>query len=331
MEEICTLSGHNDRAWHVCWNPQGTLLSSCGTDKKVRVWGKEGEQWICKSVLEGAHERTVRSSAWSPCGKLLATCSFDATTAIWDRSGGEFECITTLEGHENEIKSVAWARSGTLLATCSRDKSVWIWEVDDEQEFECASVLSIHSQDVKAVVWHPTEEILASCSYDDTIKLYKDAGDDWECFATLESHQSTVWAISFNGRGDRLASCSDDKTVKIWQEYKPGNQYNIATKGKDSTWKCVCTLSGYHDRPIYDVKWCPQTGLIATACGDDYIRIFRESEVSDPQQPSFELYTSVPNAHSGDINSVSWNPKDPGLLASASDDGNVKLWRVKLP
>lgn len=29
----------------------------------------------------------------------------------------------------------------------------------------------------------------------------------------------------------------------------------VATKGKYPTWKCVCTLSGFHDRPIYDVRW----------------------------------------------------------------------------
>ena len=31
-------------------------------------------------------------------------------------------------------------------------------------------------------------------------------------------------------------------------------------------------------------------------------------------------------AHSQDVNSVAWNPIDKNLLASASDDGAVKLW-----
>ena len=87
-----------------------------------------GEGWVCKTVLEGAHQRTIRSTGWSPCGRFLACASFDGTVTVWDKSNGEFECSTTLEGHENEVKCVAWARSGTLLATCSRDKSVWIWE-----------------------------------------------------------------------------------------------------------------------------------------------------------------------------------------------------------
>ena len=54
------LEGHDDQVWCVSWNPAGTLLASCGGDKTVRVWGQEGEKWVCKSVLTEGHQRTVR-------------------------------------------------------------------------------------------------------------------------------------------------------------------------------------------------------------------------------------------------------------------------------
>ncbi|XP_013397775.1 probable cytosolic iron-sulfur protein assembly protein CIAO1 homolog [Lingula anatina] len=324
---VCTLQGHLDRAWNVAWNPTGTLLASCGGDKAVRIWGKEGDKWVCKTVLQDGHQRTIRSVAWSPCGNFLASCSFDATVCIWDKRQGDFECMATLEGHENEVKRVAWSASGHLMATCSRDKSVWIWEFDDDEEFECASVLSAHSQDVKFVTWHPHKDILASASYDDTIKFFKEEEDDWTCFDTLDSHDSTVWSLSFDKTGERLVSCSDDKTVKFWQEYLPDNPQGVATSGSDPKWKCVCTLSGYHSRTIYDVCWCHQTGLVATACGDDAIRVFQEEPNSDKHQPSFNLAVTVNKAHSQDVNSISWNPKIPALLASCSDDGDVKIWQ----
>ncbi|PKK17541.1 cytosolic iron-sulfur assembly component 1, partial [Columba livia] len=212
-----------------------------------------------------------------------------------------------------------------------RDKSVWVWEVDEEEEYECVSVLNSHTQDVKHVVWHPNQELLASASYDDTVKLYQEEEDDWVCCATLEGHESTVWSVAFDRSGERLASCSDDKTVRIWRRYEPGNEEGVSCIGNDPTWKCVCTLSGYHSRTIYDVSWCHLTGALATACGDDAIRVFEESTSSNPHQPTFALAAHVPRAHSQDVNCVAWNPKEPGLLASCSDDGEIAFWKYQRP
>ncbi|XP_064353962.1 probable cytosolic iron-sulfur protein assembly protein CIAO1 [Dromaius novaehollandiae] len=329
---LCRLPAHPDsRCWYLAWSPGGSLLASCGGDRVVRLWGREGPGWACRAVLGEGHQRTVRKVAWSPCGTYLASASFDATTCIWKKQPDGFECVTTLEGHENEVKSVAWAPSGNLLATCSRDKSVWVWEVDEEEEYECVSVLNSHTQDVKHVVWHPNQELLASASYDDTVKLYHEEEDDWVCCATLEGHESTVWSVAFDRSGERLASCSDDKTVRVWRQYKPGNEEGVACSGTDPTWKCVCNLSGFHTRTIYDVAWCHLTGALATACGDDAIRVFEESSPAAPQQPTFSLAAHVARAHSQDVNCVAWNPKEPGLLASCSDDGEIAFWKYQRP
>lgn len=328
LELVETLTGHTGRVWNVSWHPSGTLISSSGEDKTIRLWGQEGNRWALKTILTDGHQRTIRESAWSPCGNYLASASFDATTAIWDKKSGQFECIATLEGHENEVKSVSWSVSGHFLATCSRDKSVWIWEVGDEDEYECAAVINAHAQDVKRVAWHPHVDCVASASYDNNVKLFKEdpADNDWTCTATLTSHESTVWGLAFDKTGTRLATCSDDKTVKIWKEYLPGNTEGVVTPGNEAVWKCVCTLTGYHNRTVFDISWCHNTDLIATACADDAIRVFKEAVDSDPNQPNFELVATVHSAHSQDVNSVRWNPVKPGLLASASDDSTVKIW-----
>lgn len=328
IAKVTDLSGHEDRVWCVRWNPSGTLLASCSGDKTVRIWKKNGDIWESASVLTDAHKGTIRSVSWSPCGNYLASSSFDATTCIWDRRSGDFECIATLEGHDNEVKSVSWSSNGQYLATCSRDKSVWVWEVGEGCDYECASVINSHTQDVKRALWHPNKDILASCSYDDTIKMYKEECDDWNVFCTLSSHTSTVWAIDFNNVGNMLASCSDDQTVKIWREYQPGNPEGVPTINRDPTWKCVCTLSGYHERPVYDVSWSHSTDLIATASGDNCITIFKEDSSSDPNAPSFSVHAQQAGAHEQDVNSVSWNPIFPNLLATCSDDKLVKIWQV---
>lgn len=135
--------GHDDRAWHVAWNPTRPLLASCSADKTVRLYnytkGSDPTQPLkfnLNTSIPTGHTKTVRALAWSPSGETLATASFDANIGIWGQEegeeeggvGGEWECLSLLEGHETECKSVAYSSSGTLLASCSRDKTVWIWE-----------------------------------------------------------------------------------------------------------------------------------------------------------------------------------------------------------
>ncbi|KAH8935611.1 hypothetical protein BDL97_17G037900 [Sphagnum fallax] len=337
------LAGHDDRVWSVAWRPGGgpSVLASCSGDKTVRIWehspgaSPSSATWVCKAVLDSAHTRTVRQCEWCPAGKLLATASFDSTLGMYEKIGTEISFIASFEGHENEVKSVAWNSSGSLLASCSRDKSVWIWEVLPGHEFECVSVLNGHSQDVKMVTWHPSRDILVSASYDNSIKVWAEDvdGDDWRCVQTLAApgrgHTSTVWGISFNATGDRMVSCSDDLTLMVWD-----TSADCVSTSADGVapWKHLATISGYHDRTIFSVHWSRVNGLIASGAGDDCIRVFDELRDNVSTLPgeglSYEMVLKQEKAHSTDVNCVRWHPKEPRLLASAGDDGVVKIWEL---
>jgi WD40 repeat protein len=266
-----------------------------------------------------------------------------------DESSGElFECVSTLEGHENEVKSVAWDCSGSLLATCGRDKTVWIWELvsseesDRQVEFDCVSVLNGHTQDVKQVKWHPSREVLASASYDDTVRMWcagsSSSDDDWYCADTLREHKNTVWSLDFNADGTKLATASADLDLVVWacSEYSAGSS-DAAVVGvtalaeKPFVWKTICTVSGLHERAIYSVSWSRANDCIATASGDDCLRVFRllSGEQAGAAGTRCELLAQMPHAHATDINCVAWNPVFGPLLASCSDDCSIKLWRLE--
>lgn len=121
-------------------------------------------------------------------------------------------------------------------------------------------------------------------------------------------------------------SGSSDTTLRIWKRYMPGNDQGIAPTDGEPTWKCVCVLSGHHLGPVYDVHWCHLNNAIATASGDDTIKVFTEEAGCDPHAPTFHCALTLPAAHSEDVNTVCWNPVTAGLLASGSDDGTVKIW-----
>ncbi|KAJ7873360.1 WD40-repeat-containing domain protein [Mycena olivaceomarginata] len=340
IDAIQELPGHQDRAWHVAWNPAKPLLSSCSADKTVRMYSyanptevSSGPTFSHIATISTGHTKTVRSVAWAPSGNTLATASFDSNIGIWEQEEsedddgrkGEWECASLLEGHETECKSVAYSSSGTLLASCSRDKTVWIWEVHPDADFECMGVLMEHTQDVKCVAWHPVEEILASASYDDTIKMYiDDPSDDWFCFLTLTGHSSTVWSLAWSPKNSYLASASDDKTVRIWRRVA------------EHKWECATVLEG-NERSVYSVSWgvgkssSPSLGWVAAVGGDGIVRVWELSE-DDDSKLRHKLIAQLPSAHGvHDVNSVAWCPRQgfEDLLATTGDDGATRIWRVK--
>lgn len=239
----------------------------------------------------------------------MASASFDATVGIWEKVNGVWDAVINLEGHENEVKSVSWSSDGKFLSTCSRDKTVWIWEVMDKHDFECAAVIANHTQDVKRTIWNSTEAMCVSCGYDNSIRIYKEQDDDWVEVEQLNGHDSTVWSVDFNKIGDHLVSVSADETLKIWQKASSGSKF-----------KNIVTLSGHHSRVIYDVSWSKINGYIASGSGDDSICIFSDH---------FDLTTRVSPAHGSDVNCVEWNPSEADLLASGSDDGTIKIWKLE--
>ena len=107
-----------------------------------------------------------------------------------------------------------------------------------------------------------------------------------------------------------------------------GNKEGVVVVGPDPVWRCVTTLGGFHERCVYDVDWNHSSGLIATAGGDDAVRVFAEGGDGGGDS-DWRCETVQYSAHDQDVNCVRWNPVEEGELATASDDGTIKIWTLQ--
>jgi WD40 repeat protein len=143
-----------------------------------------------------------------------------------------------------------------------------------------------------------------------------------------------VWGLSFNFDGSRLVSCSDDCKLIVWQLF--AGEATEASKGRaeeHGKYRSVCTLAGHHDRTVFSVDWSGD-GPLASAGADNTINVFQQAPGGGAAAEgafSLDKACAQPMAHLGDVNCVRWNPKDSAVLASAADDGVVKLWKFTDP
>lgn len=337
-------------AWEVRFRPDGRQLAVCygAPHPAVRIYGvdEKTNEWVVESVMEGIHERTIRSLDWLPITpySMIATASFDGTVGVWEHKKDRWECTAQLEGHDNEVKCVRWNATGTLLATCGRDKTVWVWEAfltpGADGDFECLAVLSGHEGDVKQIEfaashdqWGDGNEILLSAAYDNTIKCWAEDDGDWYCALTIDGvHAGTVWSLALSPSATRLVSGSDDGSMAIYKCYtvtEKKEKFPDEGSAGNGLWKCVGKLPEAHDGSVYSISYAPASaghGRIASVGADGALRIFREIPQHTPEQPLFDV-DSVASVNAGEVNSVDWHPRNGSILAAAGDDGNVRLWK----
>lgn len=359
LVRIATLRAHTGPVWSVAWSPRG-LLASAGADRTVRVWAQHDEWVVIVKTASSTFLRAVRDVSWSSDCRSLAVASFDASATILELTNDgrpKLDPVVCLEGHDSEVKSVAYSSAGGLLATCSRDRSVWIWEVGLDFDYECVAVLNSHRGDVKKVVWHPHIEMLVSCSFDDSIRVWVEDADDWFCSEELMAHSSTVWDACFDHTGNLLFSVSADFCLIVWQREAP----HPSLIGAAPRFIVMARIDQLTSEPLYSVSWCKKQSTLAIGAGDDSIHLVRQAivqnvaneetdvqngnQISTPNnvlpvdQNELLVETGLPEtwkviytekrAHVGDVNCVAWCKHDQNLLASAGDDGLIRIWELK--
>mmetsp|Transcript_22212 Transcript_22212/g.62416 ORF Transcript_22212/g.62416 Transcript_22212/m.62416 type:complete len:503 (+) Transcript_22212:64-1572(+) len=88
-------------------------------------------------------------------------------------------------------------------------------------------------------------------------------------------------------------------------------------------WKVEDTAFKGHEGSVEDIQWNPSDNVTFGSCGVD--RTIRLWDCREPQKSLLCLK----EAHTQDINVMSWNAKMPNLIVSGGDEGTFKIWDLR--
>uniref|UniRef100_A0A5B7BKZ1 Putative Transducin family protein / WD-40 repeat family protein isoform 2 n=1 Tax=Davidia involucrata TaxID=16924 RepID=A0A5B7BKZ1_DAVIN len=290
------LKEHSDEVWFLRFSHNGKYLASSSRDQSAIIWEVNVNGRVSLKHRLSGHQKPVSHVSWSPDDHQLLTCGVEEAVRCWDVCSGE--CLHVYEKGGLGLLSCAWSPDGKWIFSGVTDKSICMWDLDGK-ELECwKGQRTVRISDLE--VTSNGKWIITICR--ESAILLLDRETKTEKF--IEEDQ-TITSFSLS---------RDDKCLLVSLLNQEIHLWNV-----EGDIKLVAKYKG-HKRSRFVVRSCfgglEQT-FVASGSEDSQVYIW--------QRGSGELIEALPG-HSGAVNCVSWNPANPHMLASASDDRTIRIW-----
>ncbi|KAF4397349.1 hypothetical protein G4B88_027089 [Cannabis sativa] len=290
------LQAHSDEVWFLQFSHNGKYLASSSNDRSAIIWEVDANGALSLKHKLCGHQKPVSSVSWSPDNRQLLTCGVEEAVRRWDAASGE--CLHVYEKPGLGLVSCGWFPDGKWIFSGVNDKSICMWGLDGK-ELECwKGQRTLRISDLE--ITSDGKQVISICRENAILLLDREAKvERW-----IEEDQ-TITSFSLSKDNKHLLVNLLNQEIHLW---------NI-----QGDVKLVAKYTG-HKRSRFVIRSCfggIDQAFIASGSEDSQVYIWHRL--------TGELIEALPG-HSGAVNCVSWNPVNPHMLASASDDRTIRIW-----
>ncbi|XP_058724070.1 transcriptional corepressor LEUNIG_HOMOLOG-like isoform X1 [Vicia villosa] len=288
FNEVGSVRKSNGKVVCCHFSSDGKLLASAGHDKKVVLWNMETLQ--TQSTPE-EHTAIITDVRFRPNSTQLATSSFDTTVRLWDAADPNFS-LQAYSGHSSHVASLDFhPKKNDVFCSCDDNSEIRLWNIN---QYSCTRAFKGGSTQVR---FQPRSGHLLAAASGNVVSLF-DVETDRKMHS-LQGHSADVHCICWDTNGDYLASVSQE-SVKVWSLASGDCIHELNSSG-NIFHSCV-----FH----------PSYSNLLVIGGYQSLELWLMAE---------NKCMTIP-AHEGVISALAQSPVT-GMVASASHDKSVKLWK----
>lgn len=303
--------------------------------------------------IETNHEDLIHDCAYDYYGQRIMTCSSDRSLKVFDynTATNKWDISDSWKCADGTILKCIWAHPehGQVVACASVDRTVRIFEEQESEKKNSGQrwVERARLVDARAAVhdiWFaPSYQGLriASIAADGILRIYE----------ALEPNNLSHWTLmdDFSVMSTPVPREFEAAFCLTWcpsrfatPSIAVGAMDKVCLYSQDAAGKWKAGLEIPHPGLVRDISWAASMGrsyhLLATACKDGHVRIFKLQEEGNDGSDSEAMQTGDDSSiwkqeiigdfddHKAQVWRVSFNVTGT-VLSSAGDDARIRLWK----
>ncbi|KAG6591828.1 WD repeat-containing protein 26 homolog isoform X1 [Cucurbita moschata] len=293
------LQDHSDEVWFLQFSHNGKYLASSSSDRSAIIWevGLNGRISLKHRLL--GHEQPISLVSWSPDDSQLLTCGVEEAVRRWDVASGA--CLHVYEKAGLGLVSCGWFPDGKHILAGVTDKSICMWDLDGNELEGWKGQRTLKISDLE--ITNDGKKIISICRDTAILLLDRELNVD-----KLIEEDQIITSFQLSRDNKFLLVNLLNQEIHLW---------NL-----EGEVEIVTAYTG-HKRTRFVIRSCfggLDQAFIASGSEDSLVYIW--------QRGTGEVVGAL-EGHSGSVNCVSWNPANPHMLASASDDHTIRIWGLR--